>query len=173
VILPVKRIDLELDSLLAPIPTPTHKQFVVGRTATLDAYQDRCKRIAFWIKEALSGGCRMIYNSSEDTFITSGPLYGRVSVSWSFGRGRHGNAFQSLRKAAQSLNDIEFLKHEPIRLSLSGHRISNGTIDHSHPIEETTPGRFECEVGIPINFEWKIANNSGKLYLFNFLILII
>ncbi|KAJ3311956.1 hypothetical protein HDU76_002999 [Blyttiomyces sp. JEL0837] len=102
VFLPVRRILIPDAEARQPLPLPTWKQFVAGRTHGLTLQQDLVFRRAFWLKEYLLGGVgqSLAKQFGDDRHAVSSPTFtfnrGRIRAIWSSGRGRYGG-LQDLR----------------------------------------------------------------------------
>ncbi len=55
-IIPVKPFSLLPPSCDRPVPTPTWRQFIVGKVKTLSPREEAYRRMLFWYRESLLGG---------------------------------------------------------------------------------------------------------------------
>ncbi|KAJ3141359.1 hypothetical protein HK100_007787 [Physocladia obscura] len=184
VILPIKRVFLEKSQTQKPIPLPTWKQFVVGRSEKLNYSEDRLRRLAFWLREALVGlgvGGSPLTNpetgeyesdlvcggSSVDGIVGS---YGRVVVRWSCGRGRVGRllGMRELNLVGETMIDAVIQEEVSFIAQVGGWEgvVVNSALQSMPKMFDSEltlqDGRYKIKVNEFVAVNWNLVNNRHE-----------
>ncbi|KAI8617961.1 transport protein Trs120 or TRAPPC9 TRAPP II complex subunit-domain-containing protein [Chytriomyces sp. MP71] len=191
VILPVKRIYLPDTLTLLPIPVPTWKQFVVGRSQKLSYREDKFRRLAFWLREALVGlgvGGAPTFNPETGDYtsdlVQGGPAeapgsFGRIVARWTCGRGRVGSllGMRDFRLVNSDMADVviqeevSFSATAVVWEGVPAHQENGGNLvglcgKLSNLSINSHLGRVKVKNQEFTSFAWTIVNNGCKLLLY-------
>ncbi|KAJ3405890.1 hypothetical protein HDU80_000600 [Chytriomyces hyalinus] len=174
ILVPVKRIYIPESQMQSPIPVPTWKQFVVGRSKKMSWKEDRFRRQAFWLREALvglgvGGAPRIDQETGEYTsdLVCGGAdedigSFGRIVAHWNSGRGRIGRLLGLRGLDLKNEDMIDAVVQEEVSLSAVAGLWSEPKETKMDLGKHITPqnGRIKVKLDTFINFEWKVRNNG-------------
>ncbi|KAJ3352563.1 hypothetical protein HDU83_007870 [Entophlyctis luteolus] len=176
IFLPIKRIYLPTELTLRPIPLPTWKQFVVGRSESLSLTDTRFRRRGFWLRECLVGlgvgrGPQIDAHTGEylsdlvfggssgaaedvgDNLVPG--AYGRLVARWTCGRGRSGSILGIRSVELRDETMIDAVVQEEVSIA-TGPRLDASAIS---PLVDRTNSRYVVRAHEFITFQWTLTNN--------------